>query len=407
MPQQTFNVSENVKIHVRGCRDRVFVTGWEQAHSIVVDAPARLEGDTLIVENARKVAIRAPSTAGLIVSDCSADLRIEGLSGEVELAGVRGDVVLRGLANVRVRDLKGDMAARGVATLRGEGAWDGDVSLRGVDHFEVATLEGDLSVSGATTTTIQSLEGDLAAHGIGSLHLGEVHGDVSVRGAEGELAFASVSGDLIASGVRGSINAEDISGDAVLAFEDVQGAVVRAHGDVVVHLPSKADADVELDAPHGDVVARVPIHFVEQDENHVRGTLGNGGYKVQIESLHDDVILRVGAGADSHPGRDVIREHFIDMGQDYAEMGRQIAEEARRSVQESLARSGIHARHHPHHEHGRRTRRSEDTDIPEPPRETKPSGPAAGSPERQAILDAIARGELSVDDAIRKIRGED
>jgi hypothetical protein len=46
-------------------------------------------------------------------------------------------------------------------------------------------------------------------------------------------------------------------------------------------------------------------------------------------------------------------------------------------------------------------------DIPEPPQEVKSSGPAAGSPERQAILDAIARGELSVDDAIRKIRGED
>ena len=39
--------------------------------------------------------------------------------------------------------------------------------------------------------------------------------------------------------------------------------------------------------------------------------------------------------------------------------------------------------------------------------EQKPHGPAAGSPERQAILDAIARGELNVDDAIKKLRGEE
>lgn len=42
----------------------------------------------------------------------------------------------------------------------------------------------------------------------------------------------------------------------------------------------------------------------------------------------------------------------------------------------------------------------------EAPAEEKPRGPVAGSPERKAILDAIARGELSVDEAIRKLTGE-
>ena len=40
-------------------------------------------------------------------------------------------------------------------------------------------------------------------------------------------------------------------------------------------------------------------------------------------------------------------------------------------------------------------------------KDAKPRGPAAGSPERAAILDAIARGELNVEDAIKKLREEE
>jgi len=41
------------------------------------------------------------------------------------------------------------------------------------------------------------------------------------------------------------------------------------------------------------------------------------------------------------------------------------------------------------------------------PVQAAPRGPAPGSPERQAILDAIARGEMNVDDAIKKLTGEE
>ncbi|MGE5263949.1 MAG: hypothetical protein ACM3S0_11260, partial [Acidobacteriota bacterium] len=167
-----------------------------------------------------------------------------------------------------------------------------------------------------------------------------------------------------------------------------------------------ASADIELDAPHGDVVALGLTTVIERDVNHLRGSVGSGSARVQVESLHDDVILRVGAAPDSrHAHGPEFQEDFMGMGQDFAEMGRRIAEETRQSVEESLAGFGIHhhGRHHPHRRMGHAEREAQ---RPEPPEETKPRGPEAGSAERQAILDAIARGELSVDDAIRKIRGE-
>ena len=160
---------------------------------------------------------------------------------------------------------------------------------------------------------------------------------------------------------------------------------------------------------HGDWVARAGIKIVEQDEHHMRGTIGSGGAKVQIESLHDDVVVRAGSAKEPHFEFSAeFHAPFAEMGQEMAQMGQRIAQEVRESVHESLARSGIghHGRHEFRHHHEHR-RHHHPEEAPEMPSEEWPSGPVAGSPERQAILDAIARGELSVDDAIRKLRGED
>jgi hypothetical protein len=97
------------------------------------------------------------------------------------------------------------------------------------------------------------------------------------------------------------------------------------------------------------------------------------------------------------------------MGREYAEMGQRIAEQVRESVRQSLDESGIHGhgRHRHFGFHFGRHRHGVDFEPRETRGEEKPRGPAAGTPERQAILDAIARGELSVDEAVKKLIGEE
>lgn len=91
---------------------------------------------------------------------------------------------------------------------------------------------------------------------------------------------------------------------------------------------------------------------------------------------------------------------------EFARLKQQIKEEVRQSVRAAMA-DALNARHQIHIQLHRRAHRHARADedrreeSPEPPR-----GPVAGSPERQAILDAVARGELSVDDAIKKLTGE-
>lgn len=407
MPQ-TYNVTEDMHLDIRGCRDRVTVMGWDQARSMVADAAARQEGNTFIIENARRLTVRLPRTASVTIADCEADVRVEDLAGRVQLANVRGDVILRGLAQALVRDLDGDLVAKGIAVLTGEGTWDGDAALRGItERLEVNEIDGDASLGDMGAVILHDLDGDLSIRGVrSSLQIGDVQGDVDIRGVDGDLNIARIEGDFALAGVRGVLDAPEIKGDAMVTIDAITSVVLTAGGDVVVNLPSDANADIELDAPHGDLVARGNIQVLESDEHHLRGKLGTGGAPVRIESLHDDLIVRTGAAAPrTEYGPRPFAEFgapFVELGQDFAqmgrEMGRRIAEETRESVEKSLTESGLR----------RRARRSDErSEASETPTEDAPKGPVPGSPERKAILDAVARGELSVDEAIRKIKGEE
>jgi Putative adhesin len=403
---QKFNVSENPRIEIRGCDERVAVLGWDDARTVSVDGAARQEGDTIVIENLSRVNVRVPRAAAVTITQCDADVAVRDLSDRVELAEIDGDVALNNLTGeTLVRDLEGDLVVRDVASLKGEGTWEGDFVARSVKSIDANDIESDVNLTDVGVVTIKRVGDDLSARDVhGALTLDSVDGDVSIRAIDGELKIGHIDGDLIVSESRSAVNAPEVEGDAVISLDSVSAVELRADGDVVANLPSDANAELELAAPRGDLVARANIQIAERDANHLRGTLGSGGTKIQIESTRGDLILRAGefdhAAAFSAP--------YAAMGREYAEMGHQIAEQVRESVQQSLGEFGMrdHRSHPPFGFRFGGHRRERDTAPREPHAEEKPRGPAAGTPERQAILDAIARGELNVDDAIKKLTGE-
>ncbi|MEW5717540.1 MAG: DUF4097 family beta strand repeat-containing protein [Chloroflexota bacterium] len=440
---QTFTVSENARVQIRACRNRVTIAGWDDARAVSVDQPARQDGDTIIIEGVTKVNVRVPRHAAITIDDCPADVRVEDLAGKIELANIRGDVALRNLrGETRARAIDGDLIARQVAALKGEGKWDGDAALYEVKNFQADEIEGDLVLRGADAATIrqvegdavlervaraqineiegdahldsvgaatiQVLKGDLAARGVrDALSIENAEGDVNLRDARGRVAIAKIEGDFIASSAQGALDVPQIEGDAVISFEQVAELNLRAEGDVVLNLPRDANAELRVDAPAGNIVVRADMKATSEDENHLHGTLGSGGVTLRVESMNGDVIVRGGGVGEHRRHREHRhhREYYRQYAQQYAEMGRRIAKEVRQSVHASLAEAGIHEHRRKHHWRIGIGIAADDAPREEPVAE-KPRGPAAGSPERQAILDAIARGELNVDDAIKKLRGE-
>lgn len=440
---QTFTVSENARVQIRACRNRVTVIGWDDARTVSVDQAARQEGDTIFVEGATKVNLRVPRAAAIALDDCHADVRVDDLTGKVELTNIRGDVVLRNLrGETRAQEIDGDLVAKQIASLKGEGKWDGDAAFHEVRHLQAEQIEGDLVVRGADAVTIRQVEGSVVLERVehaqinvieGDAHLGdvdgvtlqilkgdltarqvrgelsgeEVEGDVNLRDVRARVAIAKIEGDFIASNVQGALVVPEIEGDAVVSFDQVAELNLRAEGDVVLNLPNDAKAELQVDAPGGNIVVRAELQTSEESASHLRGTLGGGGVTMQIESTDGDVIVRgSGTGEPRHQRARHPREHYRQYAERYAQMGRRISDEVRQSVRASLAEAGIHEHRRKHHWRVGVGICDDETAPREEPVEEKPRGPAAGSPERQAILDAIARGELNVDDAIKKLRGE-
>ena len=390
---QRFNVTDAARVEIRACRNRLTIVGWDNT-LVETDCTARQENNTIIIEREHKPSLRVPRNATILVDHLNGDLRLENLAGRIELVNIDGDAVLRELeGETIIREMDGDLAIRNAGAIKGEGKWDGDVSVRNIASIDAANIDGDVSIRQV-----------------------------------GAINIASIDGDFVAANVHGSIKVEHVDGDAVVSFTTLAETSLRADGDVVISLPADANANLDLNAPEGDLMVRGAIKVIEQNENHLRGTVGAGGTQVQIESTDGDLIVRTTgmAGQAEQFGkmRDDMRRDYVqmgreyaEMGKEYAEMGRRIAEDVKQSVHESLGTMGLRGnRGHEHHRHDRHERHrgvimpkdeAVDESPTQEPVQAAPRGPAPGSPERQAILDAIARGEMNVDDAIKKLTGEE
>lgn len=407
MSQQNYPVSVNARIEIRNCHNRVNVMGWDNS-SVAADCTARQTGDTLLFENVDKLSLRVPRAATLLIVDCEADVRVVDLTGRVELNDIGGDVALHDLrGETVVGNIAGDLSLKNIAALQGAGVWKGDVALRDVRACVIDEIEGDASLRNLGTVKIRLIGGDVSVIGSDALTIDEVEGDVNLRQIAGPIHIEHIGDDLVASEIQHELSVDEVAGDAVLSFAQAAATKISAKGDVVIRLPKDANADIELDAPHGDLIARADVQASEQDESHLRGKLGSGGVKMQIESTHGDVILE-GERPMRHEHRHAFEREwenfgheFAGLGQDFARMGQEIAEEVHGSLRASLQDLPRHGRRHfvikPHRH------RDERADAAETPVETTPQPSPV---DRQAILDAVARGELSVDDAIKKIRGE-
>ncbi len=395
MPQQTYAVSERARIEIRHCHNQVIVQSSEDERSVMANGSARQDGETLVFENMNKVLVRVPRTATVFIADCDADVRVDDLDGRVEITRLDGDMALRNLrGETLISEVDGNLTVKNVALLQGQGVWNGDVAIREANSAKLEAVDGDLNV-----WNVREL-----------LVVDEIDGDANLREMNGQVSINHVSGDLIASEIAGPLELADVRGDAIVSLAQAADLKLIAKGDVVLRLPENLDAEIELEAPHGNLIAHHDIKIAEEDERHLRGTLGKGGVKIQVESTHGDLILE--------GQRPMRHSHFAQMGQEIADQvhasvhaslgemprGHAIAKQVRESVRASLGDWKRHGRHriilHKHHHPD-----EAETAFEEPTEETPPK-PTLTSTERQATLDAIARGALSVDDAIKKLHGE-
>jgi DUF4097 and DUF4098 domain-containing protein YvlB len=193
-------------------------------------------------------------------------------SGSQSISDVKGPVeASAGSGSVTLGKIGGDVAAR---------ASSGSIRVAGVGgNLEVKTGSGSIDAL--------AIQGSIAASaGSGRIELEQTGaGDVSVHSSSGAVRVRGVRGGLSVTTSSGSIRA--------------QGEIVRdwsleaSSGGIEVELPPEASFELDASTGSGSIDSERPVSVTGRiSRKALRGAVGNGGPRLDIETSSGSIVIR-------------------------------------------------------------------------------------------------------------------
>jgi len=298
------------------------------------------------------------------------------LDGEVVTVSCDDDLILNvpRAAAVQVDHAEGDVETRLLTGPLSFGVVDGDLSVREGGTLSLGTVEGDLNVRGGN--------GDISGT--------RLEGDVSLRDVKGNASLDSVAGDLFVRAVTGNLLAR-VEDDVVMYLELQDGTAVdiSSEGDILLHLPAKANASLSLQADDPDNIAvKVPGAKIS-GENPQAVVLGEGGSAAIRLKAEGDIVVT----SESKEWESAAEFDFggnWPLPGDFSERINRTVERAARQAEAAARRAEQQVR-----QHGRRFAFNwgPGRGVPTPP--TEP----VSDEERMAILKMLQDKKISAADA--------
>jgi hypothetical protein len=178
-----------------------------------------------------------------------------------------------------------------------------------VGKVAVRNVKGNLSVDvGAAGVDVDGLDGDFTLDaGSAPVRLAHIKGGrMSLDTGSGTIAASDVSatvisldsgsGDVTLDGVTSTdLSLDTGSGDVTLRLEsDVDRlSLDSGSGSVTIYAPADLGAELSVDGGSGDIDVQLPLtnRASDDDEDSLRGTLGDGQGRITIDSGSGDVRI--------------------------------------------------------------------------------------------------------------------
>ena len=243
---------------------------------------------------------KAPTVS---IKRCGGDLTIEGRAGEaVTVATDTMPHSIQGHEHLVIEECGDDLrvSVPPEATVSVDHV-DGDAHVEGLSALEVGGVDGDLELRAIRgSCSVRSVDGDMQATDVAELTLGTVGGDLHLDRVTSSLALERVGGDATLRGALGGFGPAHIGGDLTLDTSFAPGREYRATvgGDAAVYMPE--DADLALNATVDGDVSGVPSIT---RHGAVSATWGNGGAHLTLTVGGNLQVRRTGAAAPSRAPR--------------------------------------------------------------------------------------------------------
>ena len=390
----------------------------------------------------------------LVLTEVQDDVSLRHV-GAVQVRHIGGDLEGHELASLESSgEIQGDVWLRGVTGNLALAGVGGDVEASQIGgHVQLATMQVDLTlkrVGGATSVQM-------------------VQGCACLTDMAGGVTIAKVQGEVEAKNLPGGVQIAQAQGDVAITTALAAGRTyaVEGKGDIDLYVLGEPSAKVRLRSDDGEVASAWPLSVAARGEN--SGTLGDGAATLTLISHDGDVSLHR-AGGEPHAYRheeghrtwtaediDRLVEREIQRAMhhvekiDFEAVGRQVETAVQKAMAgvdfEKIGRQVNEAVHQAMHRYEEQAARREETwgrraeeaarraqeraqreaerasraarhagVVPPPPTPPPPArpapppppAPAAPSPEpgTMDILRAVEHGEMSVDEALKKLEGK-
>jgi hypothetical protein len=233
------------------------------------------------------------------------------------------------------------------------------------------------------------------------VHATGVSSSVEARGLSGSLEFSAVSGDLSLKDLSGSVSASTVSGNldgqeirAGLRLKSVSGDI-GLEGSFASVEANTVSGNIELDSAE---LGEGPYHFKSVSGDFHLQVQKEASFRLEHKSISGDILTNLPVSKSSR-----------QPGSQRVEIGSGDLLITSSSVSGNLKVSGPdgevrHVRAEKAHEAHHNPSPPPPAAVPEAPHNPAPlSSESLTSDERQAILDKIASGELSVEEALEKL----
>ena len=232
-------------------------------------------------DDARRVRIRGDGS-GL---EAWADLTVRVPAGRTVAVhlGVGRATVTNVDGRIKVDLASSDANATGVKGMLGVSTGSGDIHVTDATaDLKLETGSGDVTVTRVTDAGIKVETGS-----------GNVTGD---HVTTGHLDLSSGSGRITVSSVKApEIALETGSGDVEIGLVDgIQSLKGNTgSGSITLTVPAGLGAEVELDTGSGEIdLGGVEVKVRKLRNDHLSGTIGNGGGQIKLEAGSGDISLR-------------------------------------------------------------------------------------------------------------------
>ncbi|HUX88728.1 MAG TPA: hypothetical protein VMW65_17115 [Chloroflexota bacterium] len=415
MSELPLHVADDQTVEIRGNGDLTILGTDGDVIRVFGDDDDRpeinAEGDTVRLHFRGNVRLQIPRRVPLRIVEAKGDVDVRGREAPVELHDVRGDAAFR--------EITGAVTGAEVA---------GDLMIQ--------------RVSGAVS--LEKISGDASLAAIdGVVVVRRIEGDLDVRDCQDSVGVDNVGGHLSGRNLAGGLRASHVGGDAKLSGEFTPGNVydLTCGGSATIALsgdPASASVLFELKrGSGGSIKVGLPLSNVTQGPGTLTGQLGAGEAIVQVTSggdlkvsasgagrewggffedfadqLRSEITEEIGSGFEAAFGSfhqfggpdlgERIREKTARISQRAEERARRTEENARRNAERIEQRAQEASRRVAERFERQAERRGGIWRTPPPPpRPAPPPRPQASDQERLVILQMLADGKISTEDAAR------